>query len=142
MKASAIKRGAWLTVFACCVSLMAADGSWLRKVPVEDRARVNPYAGNAEAASAGKILFENNCAKCHGDEAQGKHNRPSLRSERIEHEATDGDLAWLLKNGNAWKGMPSWSSLPEPQRWQIIAYLRSLPPQNTPAANGQHRGSK
>jgi mono/diheme cytochrome c family protein len=139
---TAMKRTALLVVFACCASLMAADGGWLKKVPAQDRARVNPYAGDSRAIDAGKILFENNCAKCHGSEAQGKHNRPSLRGERIVREATDGDIAWLLKNGNSWKGMPSWSSLPEPQRWQIIAYLRSLPPQNATATGGQPGGGK
>jgi mono/diheme cytochrome c family protein len=108
-----------------CTALLAADGAWLRKVPDAERKRVNPYAGQADAA-AGKLLFADNCAKCHGDDALGRHGRPNLRSERIAH-TTDGELAWLLKNGSMWKGMPSWSALPEPERWQIIAYLRSLP---------------
>jgi len=107
--------------------LLAADGGWLRKVPEAERKRVNPFAGKPEAAEAGKILFAENCAKCHGDDALGRHGRPSLRSERVR-DATDGELAWILRNGNLYKGMPSWSSLPEPERWQIIAWLRTLPP--------------
>lgn len=110
-------------------ALLAADGGWLRKVPDADRKRVNPYAGKADAVAAGKLLFADNCAKCHGEDALGRHGRPSLRSERIV-QATDGELAWLLKNGSAWKGMPTWSALPEPERWQIITYLRSLPPES------------
>ena len=55
----------------------------------------------------------------------GKGSRPSLRSERIQN-ATDGELAWILKNGNPYKGMPIWAGLPEQERWQIMAYLRSL----------------
>jgi len=113
-------------LFLSASALLAADGAWLRKVPDADRKRVNPYASKTEAAAAGKLLFTDNCAKCHGEDALGRHGRPSLRSERISH-ATDGELAWLLKNGSTWKGMPSWSALPEPERWQIIAYLRSLP---------------
>jgi mono/diheme cytochrome c family protein len=104
---------------------MAADGTWLKKVPDADRARTNPYAGQADAVTAGSILFHNNCAHCHGDKAQGKGNHPALQSERIR-TATDGDLAWMLKNGEPYKGMPRWSGLPEAQRWQIVAYLRSL----------------
>jgi len=117
-------------LLACSSMLMAASGGWLNKVPDADRKRVNPFDGNQEAVAAGGVLFQNNCAKCHGGDAAGKHNRPSLRSERVAH-ATDGELAWLLKNGSLWKGMPSWSSLPEQQRWQIIAYLRSLHPVTT-----------
>lgn len=102
-----------------------ADGSWLKKVPENDRARVNPYAGKPEAVSAGQNIFRNNCAKCHGDDAGGKGSRPSLKSERVKN-ASDGELAWLLKNGNVYKGMPRWSGLPEQQRWQIITYIHSF----------------
>jgi mono/diheme cytochrome c family protein len=102
-------------------------------VPDEDHARTNPLRKQPQAESAGKALFAQNCAKCHGADADGLRNRPSLRSERIRH-ATDGDLAWMLKNGNPYKGMPPWSSLPEQQRWQIIAFLRTLPITHTPAA--------
>jgi mono/diheme cytochrome c family protein len=113
-----------------CVPIMLlaeSDGKWLHRVPDEDHARVNPFRGQSQAALSGQVLFEQNCAKCHGADANGRRNRPSLRSERIRH-ASDGDLAWMLKNGNPYKGMPPWSSLPEQQRWQIISYLRSLPP--------------
>jgi len=110
----------------------AADGAWLRKVPESDRQRVNPFAGKADAAEAGKLLFAQNCAKCHGEDALGRRNRPSLRSERV-HTATDGEIAWILRNGSVWKGMPSWSSIPEPERWQIVAYLRTLPAEAAPA---------
>ncbi len=106
-----------------------AKGSWLEKVPAEDRQRTNPFAGEPDAVAAGRNLFVANCSHCHGINAEGKGSRPSLRSERIR-QATDGDLAWLLKNGELYKGMPSWASLPEQQRWQIISYIRSL---NTPA---------
>jgi len=115
-------------------ALFAADGSWLRKVPEADRQRTNPLAGKQEAAEAGKILFAENCAKCHGDEAMGRRNRPSLRSGRIRG-ASDGELAWILRNGSVWRGMPSWSALPEPERWQIIAWLRTLPADDATASH-------
>jgi mono/diheme cytochrome c family protein len=130
-----LRWGTILMLLAGAALLLAADGGWLHKVPDVERRRVNPMAGNAEAAAAGKMLFADNCAKCHGEDAGGKHNRPSLRSQRVAH-ATDGELAWILKNGSAWKGMPSWSSLPKPERWQIITYLRSLPPAEQSTAPG------
>jgi mono/diheme cytochrome c family protein len=106
------------------------DGKWLHRVPDEDRTRVNPYAHQPQAEAAGNALFHENCAKCHGADANGRTHpppRPSLRSARIRH-ATDGELGWMLRNGDPYKGMPQWSSLPEEQRWKIIAYLRTLPP--------------
>lgn len=123
-----MKRVGWLLGFALMASLPGfakSDGSWIKRVSAADRARVNPYADNPDAIAAGRNLFLNNCAKCHGESAQGKGSRPSLRSERIDG-ATDGEIAWILKNGNLYKGMPSWGGLPEQERWQIIAYIRSL----------------
>ena len=112
-------------LMAFLLGFAKSDGAWMRKVNAADRARVNPYAGNGEAIAAGRNLFLNNCAKCHGENAQGKGSRPPLRSERIQG-ATDGEIAWIVKNGNLYKGMPSWGGLPEQERWQIVAYIRSL----------------
>jgi hypothetical protein len=53
--------------------------------------------------------------------------KPTLRSDRVQH-ATGGEMFWLLKNGNLAHGMPTWSALPEPSRWQIITYIKSLGP--------------
>jgi mono/diheme cytochrome c family protein len=128
-----------LCLLAGSALLFARDGSWLRKVPASYHARVNPYAGNPRAAAAGKILFEEHCARCHGADARGRRGRPSLRSRFVE-QTTDGDLAWILRNGQVWKGMPSWSSLPSPERWQIITYLRSLPPGPDASAATHHNG--
>jgi mono/diheme cytochrome c family protein len=123
----------WLLLLLSIVLpvLGESDGKWLHRVPQEDHSRVNPMHNQPEAEAAGKVIYGENCAKCHGTQADGLHNRPSLRSERIR-TATDGDLAWMLKNGNPYKGMPPWSSLPEQQRWQIIAFLRTLPAANHP----------
>src|ERR1700739_525494 len=97
---------------ASAICSATADGSWLKKVPQADRERVNPFAGKPEAAAAGANLFRNNCAKSHGANAEGKGSRPSLRSDRLAN-ASDGEIAWIIKNGQMYKGMPSWGGLPE-----------------------------
>lgn len=125
MKARILVPVMLLAASAACFA--AADGAWLKKVPVAESQRVNPFAGQPEAIAAGRNLFLANCARCHGTNARGKGSRPALRSERLT-EASDGDLAWLLKNGVVFKGMPRWAGLPEQERWQIVAYLRSLNP--------------
>ena len=102
------------------------DGAWLNHVPRKDHERANPFAGQTQRIEGGKKLFADHCAQCHGSEGLGDSKHPSLRSGRIQHEATDGDLFWLLKNGNVVRGMPSWSSIPEPSRWQIVAFVKSL----------------
>ena len=103
----------------------AADNDWLKQVPDADRRRPNPYAARSEASAAGGILFADHCSKCHGPDALGRGKRPSLRSKEVQ-TASDGEIFWLLKNGNRRRGMPSWSSLPEPSRWQLVAYVKSL----------------
>jgi len=101
------------------------DGLWLTKVPDEARVRANPMAGNPTSVAAGAKLFQQNCAACHGRQGQGSDKRPNLHSERLK-SASPGQLEWLLKNGSLKNGMPSWSRLPEPQRWQLVTYLKSL----------------
>jgi mono/diheme cytochrome c family protein len=78
-----------------------------------------------DAAAAGKILFGEHCAECHGENALGTRKAPSLRAEEVQ-VAPPGSLFWILTNGIVRKGMPVWSKLPEPQRWQLIRYIKSL----------------
>ena len=124
-----------LTISAIVLLMAAANGAWLKKVPTSDRAMVNPLAAQPEAIAAGSNLYQNNCAQCHGADGSGRGSRPAIRSARIAG-ATDGDLFWLLKNGQPFRGMPSWAKLPEGQRWQIVAYLRSIQPPPSPDTSG------
>ena len=96
------------------------------RIPAKDHARANPLAGSAQAIAAGHELYMDHCAQCHKADARGDgRKKPSLRSETVR-SATDGDLEWFLRQGDLRHGMPSWSSLPEEQRWEIVAYLRTL----------------
>jgi mono/diheme cytochrome c family protein len=117
--------GLLLTLCFAAAAYATADGSWLKRVPDADRARTNPYAGQADAIAAGGRVFLDHCAKCHGADAEGRGKKPSLRSSRVQG-AADGEIFWLLKNGNLGKGMPTWSKLPEETRWQVIAYVKNL----------------
>lgn len=119
-------------VGVCLMGLPLAMGSttgpdWLAKVPAKARAMKNPLAGNAAAAKAGRAIFVQNCAMCHGQNAQGQATFPSLHTAEVRN-LTDGDIQWLLTNGSLVKGMPSWSALSVTQRWQLVSYIRSLPP--------------
>jgi mono/diheme cytochrome c family protein len=102
-----------------------ADGAWLAKVPDRDREKTNPFHDQQDAAAAGRLLFAEHCASCHGKEALGNKKHPSLRSGRIQ-QATDGELHWLLTNGEMSRGMPSWAKLGDPQIWQIVSYVKTL----------------
>ena len=97
----------------------------LAKVPAKAAGRRNPLESEPEAMAAGAKLFEMHCAECHGPNADGGKKGPSLRAEQVQ-QATPGTLFWLLTNGVVRKGMPVWSRLPEPQRWQLVSYIKSL----------------
>jgi len=104
----------------------AADGNWLKKVPGRDHEKISPYQGQPDAIAAGRRIFVDRCSQCHGEAGEGTKKRPGLKSKRVQDQATEGDLHWLLVNGNMRKGMPSWAKLPDQQLWQVITYVKSL----------------
>jgi mono/diheme cytochrome c family protein len=97
----------------------------IAKTPRKARAIQNPLEGDPDAARAGGKLFERHCAECHGMKAEGGKKAPSLLRKEVRR-ATPGTLFWVLTNGVVWHGMPVWSKLPEPQRWQIVTFLKSF----------------
>lgn len=122
-------RLACLTLFGTLAIAAATHTHWER-VPAKDHARTNPLAGRPEAVAAGELLFRDHCQQCHKADAMGDgRKRPPLRSDSIR-SATDGDLEWFLRQGDLGHGMPSWSGLPEAQRWQVVSYLRSIQEQH------------
>lgn len=100
------------------------DPNW--KVPEQAGQKKNPLTDKPELAAGGKKVFAKTCAMCHGDEAHQRKTRvPDLSSSDVQ-EQSDGALFWRMSNGNAKTGMPSFAGLPEPQRWQLVMYIRSL----------------
>jgi mono/diheme cytochrome c family protein len=106
----------------------------LRKVPEKARNRRNPLENDPHAVAAGAILFEQHCSECHGQAGQGGKKGPSLRAKEVQG-ATAGAIFWILTNGVVRKGMPVWSKLPEPQRWQLVRYIKSLGGSDSPERN-------
>lgn len=97
----------------------------LARAPEKARAKRNPFEDDPDAVAAGRKLFQQHCAECHGMNAEGRRKAPSLADREVQ-EATPGTLFWILTNGIVRRGMPDWSKLPEPQRWQIVSFLKSL----------------
>ena len=115
-----------LILLCAAVAVGAVSSSRWERVPAKDHARANPLSEQPEAATAGALVYREHCQQCHKANARGDgHKRHSLHSERLR-SASDGDIEWFLRQGDLGHGMPSWSSLPEAQRWQVIAYLRSI----------------
>jgi mono/diheme cytochrome c family protein len=99
----------------------------LTKAPPKAAARRNPLESDPDSVPAGGKLFAQHCSECHGNSAEGGKKGPSLRADEVQR-ATPGTIFWLLTNGVVRRGMPVWSKLPEPQRWQLVSYIKSLAP--------------
>ena len=117
----------------CLASVVAAaqnpgyqpDTSW--RASEVATARQNPLASRPEAAAGGRKLFAKNCAECHGKNGSGMEKKHSADFHLpVMQEQSDGTLFWKITNGNANRGMPSFSKLPELQRWQLVLYIRQL----------------
>ena len=99
------------------------DQNW--SVPSEAAEKQNPLAEKPDLAAGGKKLFTRNCAECHGPSGQGLKKAANLPLAVVQDQS-DGALFWKITNGNPDRGMPSFSRLPELQRWQLVLYLRTL----------------
>src|SRR6202163_640167 len=112
-------------------SRLAAQDAHFHNAPASSSKLKNPYAGQKAAATAGSRLYAMNCGSCHGTGGRGTGNIPAL-SHGPTQSAPDGEVFWFITTGSVNNGMPSWGSMPEQKRWQIVTYLKSL--KNAPGA--------
>jgi mono/diheme cytochrome c family protein len=108
----------------CIAPYIAAHEDHLQKAPDSYQQMTNPYQGKSQAAAAGRKLYGENCAQCHGVNLQGMGPAPALNSDSVK-EAKPGALLWFISTGDVSLGMPSWSSLPKNQLWQIVTFLQT-----------------
>jgi mono/diheme cytochrome c family protein len=116
-----LAKGLVLSLLVGVASL--AQNPSFHNAPASAKTEKNPYQG--QQTSSGQSVFQLRCAACHGPNGEGSGNIPSLASEKAQG-ASDGELFWYITRGDVNNGMPSWESLPEDQRWQIVNYLRVL----------------
>ena len=111
------------------------DPSW--RAPQDAVTRTNPLSQRPEARAGGQKLFRRHCTECHGEDGSGltKKHAADLRLPVVQ-EQSDGTLFWKITNGNVDRGMPSFSKLPEMQRWQLVSYLRMLRQEVSPQPTG------
>jgi len=101
------------------------DPDW--RAPEDAASKPNPLAKRPAAAAGGKKLFLRNCAECHGEDGSGMIKKHSADLQLgVVQEQRDGVLFWKITNGNPDRGMPSFSKLPDLERWQLILFLRTL----------------
>ncbi|MCU1271526.1 MAG: glucose/sorbosone dehydrogenase [Acidobacteriaceae bacterium] len=106
-------------------SLLFSQDASFHNAPASTKTDKNPYAGKADAATAGKTVYSNSCITCHGASGQGSGNVPPLAHGPAQ-TASDGEVFWYITHGDIENGMPSWASLPAEQRWQVVTYIKTL----------------
>ncbi|HEY3927659.1 MAG TPA: PQQ-dependent sugar dehydrogenase [Candidatus Koribacter sp.] len=85
----------------------------------------NPQTGKPEAIEAGKKLYGQDCASCHGPAGDGTGNVPALKSGHTQ-QAKDGEIFWFITHGDPNNGMPAWSALKVQERWQLVSYIKAI----------------
>lgn len=96
------------------------------------------FAAAGDAAK-GKQIYDTYCLTCHGPNGDGQGpvgktlNPPprDFTKGDFKYGGTDQDIFDVISNGAASKGgsalMAPWGAvIPEAQRWDLVAYVRSL----------------
>lgn len=97
----------------------------------------NPLPATPENIDVGRHVFGYYCVSCHGRDGQNtgvpfvagmSPPIPSLASKEVQ-SYSDGQLKWIIDNGIFPSGMPaSRGTLGDEEAWQLILYIRHLPP--------------
>lgn len=87
------------------------------------------------SVAAGKALFGQYCATCHGNSGKGdgpssKALKPPPRnfvSGKFKFGKDDASLFKTIGKGSPGTAMPSWAAtLSDKQRWQVVSYIKTL----------------
>lgn len=94
-----------------------------------------------ETIIAGKIIYEKKCYYCHGIKGDGNGsvsprldpeprdfttNEYKIRSTQLGELPTDEDIFRIITSGIEGTAMPSWNTLSETDRWQVIGYIKTF----------------
>lgn len=115
-------------VLAACGG--GAEATPIPAVPAEWAGKTMPAGVDA---AAGKVVFDTNCASCHGatgvgDGAAGAALDPKPANLVVfAPQVGDDYLFWRVSAGKEGTSMVAWSPvLTEEQIWQAVAYIRTL----------------
>jgi DMSO reductase family type II enzyme heme b subunit len=101
-----------------------------------------PAVASAQAGdpAAGKLVYDRRCLLCHGEKGDGKGPAAELLQPRprdfttgvykirttASKAPTDHDLFTVISEGMPGTSMPPWKVLPEKERWNLVAYLKTF----------------
>ena len=111
-----------------------------RHLTIRGRSDANPVQATAQNIHAGQVNFGAYCMVCHGLDGQttgvpfaDKMDPPvpPLTSTSVQ-SYTDGQLHWIIRNGISPSGMPASKDIfHDEEIWQIVLYIRHLPPKGS-----------
>jgi len=111
-----------------------------RRLTVRGKDDANPLPPTPENIHAGQTNFTSYCMVCHGLDGQNTGVPfadkmdppvPPLNSASVQ-AYTDGQLHWIIKNGISPSGMPASKDVfHDEEIWQIVSYVRHLPPKGS-----------
>lgn len=123
----------------------------MRSIPIEGAAYipgqgspVNPVPADEVSIERGRVLFQQNCAQCHGPNGEGNGiiggalvNPPANLTSDVVQVKADGALFLSISNGilgaNGQIRMPALNeNLTVRDRWDVVNYLRTLKSNATP----------
>ena len=126
---------AYMQVIGTAVKKPASAAATAMKEDIEPE---NPFKDDPSAIAAGKDIYDQNCAACHGSKGEGGIG-PSLIDDMflyVKGDLPDDDYFEITNNGSeaghveegrAMKGgMPPFQSLGKNKIWQVVSYIRSL----------------
>jgi DMSO reductase family type II enzyme heme b subunit len=94
-------------------------------------------------ANAGKVVYDRKCLLCHGEKGDGNGPGGELLVPRPRdftkglykirstenRTPTDQDIFRMITEGMPGTSMPGWTVLPERDRWNLVAYLKTFAPE-------------
>jgi mono/diheme cytochrome c family protein len=93
----------------------------------------NPTAPGEASLANGRILYQINCAVCHGDTGDGRgplatrgYNFPPIPPVASGNALTlsDGYIYGIIRNGRGL--MPTYNRIEDMERWDVVNYIRGL----------------
>jgi mono/diheme cytochrome c family protein len=90
----------------------------------------NPVASDERSIANGHRYYQINCVVCHGDRGMGdgpatRYGMPGMSLvNELARGRSDGYLFGMMRNGRGL--MPPYNRIEEPDRWDVVNYVRAL----------------
>ena len=123
MLSSSFSTGAHKTgVHVTLAGVVLLAAAFAQTEPAEER--TNPLTRDPAAVQAGRALYLERCAVCHGQDARGSMAANLVTSRTVR--GADAGLFKVISEGFPGTEMPPQGNLAPTRIWQLVTYLHSL----------------